>query len=460
LERRLDPFYYIPSLIALEEKVLAKKPYKLRHYSLKLASGATPTIIEVSKYYANKNTGVPFIRVQNLNETGLLSLNDLKYINHETNENYLKRSQVNEDDLLVKITGVGRMAVAGVPPKGFEGNINQHIVVVKTRDRETSEVLAAYLNSDVGERLATRRATGGTRPALDYPALKSIPIVYEPRLIELVNKARTDRENKEMQAEYILSSFDEFVCEKLGFTSQYISTPLIGHRIYKTKNFKTFNSRLDPYYYQTHFDNYYTGFEKNNELVSLKELTREIFTGKTPPKENYTEEKSNIIVKAGALKGNEINWSKVAYATNGNLSPGLQDFDILLLSAAHQISYIGKNPSIVLIPNEMKQKTVHFVGELLCIRPDIKKVHPYYLLAVLKTKFYYQLINRETRGQTSHLYPDDVSKMKIPIPKDKSVQIKISMELQNRLSEAERLFSLAEEEFAQAKKEIERLILE
>lgn len=460
MEKRLDPFYYIPSIVALENKVLAKQPLKLRHYSLRMASGATPTITDVSKYYAEKETGVPFIRVQNLNETGVLSLDDLKYINHETHENYLKRSQVKEDDLLVKITGVGRMAVAGVPPNGFEGNINQHIVVVKTESRETSEILAAYLNSEVGEKLASRRATGGTRPALDYPALRSIPIVFEPKLVELVNKARRDKEQRETEAELLLSSFDEFVCQKLGFTSQLSFNPTLEERIYRTKSFRSFNGRLDPYYHQTHFDKYYDGFGHQNDLVNLKDITKAIFTGKTPPKEKYTEEKTNIVVKAGTLKGNEVNWSKVAYAENCALSPSLKDFDILLLSAAHQISYIGKNPSIVIIPNELRKSPVHFVGELLCIRPETSKVHPYYLLAVLKTKFYYQLINRETRGQTSHLYPDDVSKIKVPIPKDEKVQIEISNELQSRLIEAERLFELANNEFNAIKNEIEKLILE
>ena len=50
----------------------------------------------------------------------------------------LQRSQVAEGDLLVKITGVGRMAVASVAPKDFIGNTNQHMVVIKTGDASIS----------------------------------------------------------------------------------------------------------------------------------------------------------------------------------------------------------------------------------------------------------------------------------------------------------------------------------
>ena len=42
LEKRLDPFFYVPELLELEKKVLAKKPKKLRDYVVSVSSGATP----------------------------------------------------------------------------------------------------------------------------------------------------------------------------------------------------------------------------------------------------------------------------------------------------------------------------------------------------------------------------------------------------------------------------------
>jgi hypothetical protein len=132
LENRLDPFYYVPELVELEKKVLAKRPKKLRDYVKCIASGATPKTTESEKYYAEKENGIPFLRVQNLSQTGVLEFDDCKYINEETHSGMLKRSQVSAGDLLVKITGVGRMAVASVVPEGFVGNINQHVCVIKT----------------------------------------------------------------------------------------------------------------------------------------------------------------------------------------------------------------------------------------------------------------------------------------------------------------------------------------
>lgn len=145
LEKRFDPFYYVPEILELEKKILAKTPKKLREYVKSIASGATPKTTESELYYAEKENGIPFLRVQNLSPTGVLAFDDCKYINKETHNGMLKRSQVSEGDLLVKITGVGRMAVASVVPENFTGNINQHVCVIKTGSKLISETLAAII---------------------------------------------------------------------------------------------------------------------------------------------------------------------------------------------------------------------------------------------------------------------------------------------------------------------------
>ena len=249
LEKRFDPFFYVPELLELEKKVLAKKPRKLRDYVLSVSSGATPKTTESEKYYAEKENGIPFLRVQNLSPTGVLEFDDCKYINEETHKGMLKRSQVSAGDLLVKITGVGRMAIASVAPEGFEGNINQHVCVIKTGSREISETLAAFLNSDIGEKLASRRSAGGTRPALDYPALLSIPIIEDKRILEITNKVIEQKQKNEAKAEKLLASIDDYLLKELDITLPTPSENTLKNRIF-IKKFKDINgSRFDPQYY-------------------------------------------------------------------------------------------------------------------------------------------------------------------------------------------------------------------
>lgn len=285
MEKRFDPFYYVPELVELEKKVLAKKPKKLRDYVKGIASGATPKTTESEKYYAEKENGVPFLRVQNLSPTSVLEFDDCKYINEETHNGMLKRSQVSAGDLLVKITGVGRMAIASVAPEGFEGNINQHICVIKTGSKEISETLAAFLNLDIGERLASRRSTGGTRPALDYPALLSIPILNDKRILAITKIVVEQKEQNEAEAEKLLLSIDDYLLKELEINLPEPPENNLKNRMFTTQISVITGNRLDPFFNQRYFDN--LKYPKSKYPVKrVKEINEEIKTG-LPIRKDY-----------------------------------------------------------------------------------------------------------------------------------------------------------------------------
>ena len=247
IERRLEPGFYKPSVSAMEKIIREKSSRKLRDYALSISGGATPKKTESDKYYADKGTGIPFLRVQNLNTDGTLSLDDCLYINNDTHEGMLQRSQVAEGDLLVKITGVGRMAVASVAPEGFIGNTNQHMVVIKTDNKEISKYLARYLNLDIIEKIASRHSTGGTRPALDYPSVKNLPIIkgidFSP-----IDRAIEIKKQKESEAQQLLDSIDAYILNELGITLPEIKTDLKSRMFLVNRS--ELEERLDPTVYK------------------------------------------------------------------------------------------------------------------------------------------------------------------------------------------------------------------
>lgn len=247
---RWDPFYFRPELVALEKRVRKVTPYRLREFVRSMAGGATPSTAEAETHYTESDDGVFFIRVQNLSTTGRLNLDDCKLITRSTHDGLLKRSQLSGGELLVKITGVGRMAVASVVPEGFEGNINQHIVAICTKDLATSETLAAYLNLDMAERLASRRSTGGTRPALDYPALLSIPVVFDERIPELMQAAVKRHQEQVKKAEALLATIDDVLLEELGIPRKPEPPNTLESRIFKTNFSDVIGQRWDPLFHQ------------------------------------------------------------------------------------------------------------------------------------------------------------------------------------------------------------------
>lgn len=163
-----------------------------------------------------------------------------------THNGLLARSQVQEDDLLVKITGVGRMAVASVPSPGFEGNINQHIARIRTDDRHTSEVLAAWLNTDIAETLAKRRSTGGTRPALDYGALRSIPVIFNEAILEAVKAAYRQHAQDLAKASEKLEGIDDYLLAELGINLPPEPENTIAKRIFTAERRELSGWRFDP----------------------------------------------------------------------------------------------------------------------------------------------------------------------------------------------------------------------
>ena len=240
---RWDPFYFQPELVELEKRVRKATSHCLRDFVLNLAGGSTPSRSEEDLHYSNAIDGVPFLRVQNITEQGL-DLSDVKYVTRNTHEGLLKRSQVTEGNLLITITG--RIASAAVAPCGFEGNINQHSVVIKTASNSISETLAAFFNLGIVNKLAIRRSTGGTRPALDYPALLSIPVIFDERISTLMSVAIARYQTQVINAKELLASIDDILLDELGIPCNPEPPNTIESRIFKRSFSEVSGNRFDP----------------------------------------------------------------------------------------------------------------------------------------------------------------------------------------------------------------------
>ena len=247
IEGRLEPDFYRPSLASLERQIRSIASHRLRDYALSLAGGATPKKTEAEAFYTDAANGIPFLRVQNLQTNGELSLDSCIFINKETHDGLLARSQVSGGDLLVKITGVGRMAIASVAPVGFVGNTNQHMVVIKTGSLAKSKYLARFLNLDIIEKIASRHSTGGTRPALDYPSLKNLPIIEGIDFLPIDNAIKLSKD-KDLEAQQLLDSIDTYLLDELGITLPEVHNEL-KDRIF-LMNRSELEGRFDPTVYK------------------------------------------------------------------------------------------------------------------------------------------------------------------------------------------------------------------
>ena len=447
--------------MALEAAVLATGAKPLRNFVLKMASGATPSVVEFEKYYAEniEAGGIPFIRVQNLSETGELKLDDVKYINNDTHTGMLKRSQVDENDLVIKITGVGRMAVASVPPNGFTGNINQHSVVAKTESREVSEYVAAFLNSDIGEKLASRRSTGGTRPALDYPALRSIPVVFDERIFQKAKEAREAKAEKEAQAAKLLESIDDYLLSELGITLPPEPDNTIENRTFKTTFTKVSGNRLDPFFNRPELFESQLAVERGHfNTIRIREVCS-LVRGVTYSQMDECSIETDIrILRANNidLLTNELDFSSIRFLRNDFRISELNKLkrnDILMSIASGSKDHVGK---VAFIENDMPY---YFGGFMAVLRMKQIQFSPKFLFYFLQSKAFRRVLFRHLGGTNiNNLNYSMISGINLPHP-DYSTQLKLVEVLDSLKERYLTLKREAKADFELAKKEIEKLIL-
>ena len=79
---------------------------------------------------AYKNDGIKFLRVENIGKNGEILLDNIKYVSEDTHYNFLKRSILKENDLLISIAGaLGRTAI--VQKCALPLNTNQAVSFVR-----------------------------------------------------------------------------------------------------------------------------------------------------------------------------------------------------------------------------------------------------------------------------------------------------------------------------------------
>lgn len=146
------------------------------------------------------------------------------------------------------------------------------------------------------------------------------------------------------------------------------------------------------------------------EYVPLGEVA-EVLRGYTPSWHDYTETGIPIL-KVRNLTNRFINFT---FDRRGHIPKDIYQkhpeahiklYDILLTASAHKPEYIAKKIDIVDI---LPSKECMAVGELLIIRPDLKKINPFYLVSILRRKEINDQFRSCIKGTTAHIYPDDVS---------------------------------------------------
>ncbi|MBL1155655.1 MAG: restriction endonuclease subunit S [Ignavibacteriota bacterium] len=147
---------------------------KLGDISAKITKGSTPT----SYKFQYQSSGVKFIRTENIDSEGKV-FGITKFINDEAN-NFLKRSQLKEKDILFSIAGtIGRVGV--VSKNDIPANTNQALAIIRLINSNVLHpFIYYYLTSPIVQSIAQKRIAGVGRANISLIDVSAFQIPLPP----------------------------------------------------------------------------------------------------------------------------------------------------------------------------------------------------------------------------------------------------------------------------------------
>jgi restriction endonuclease S subunit len=417
--QRIDAHFFNPAYfdtvnnlekLHTQNNQLQLSPLKklLRNSKTNLTGGATPK----GSPYVTEDEGIKFVRVQNVKKYKI-DTDNIVYIPEAFHRKELKRSQLRPKDVLLTITGSYGIS-AFVPDNFSEANMNQHSVKIEVdTNKILPEYLCCFLNSKFAQVQMNKWVSGGTRPALDYPSVRAISILY-PASLEKQRKVaeRTLKHAKEAyefknKKESVLLNLDKKIINTLG-----IKLPDKHAEKYFIGNLGG-NNRLDAIFYSPYHKKFIEAIKEHHykPLRKLVEPAKNI----SPPIQDFYSviDLRDIEEKTGRYDAKEV--------TDIGTSKIVLKYGNIFVSCLNPTK--GKS---LLINEELDGCIVSTEFEPL--RITSKEVIPEYLVVILRSKIALTQWEYRITGSTpsrARIGDTELLNTLIPLP-NKSTQREIA----------------------------------
>lgn len=164
----------------------------LRYLATKFGSGVTPR----GGATVYQETGIPFLRSQNIHFGGI-DLENVVHISPSIHQ-AMSSSSVKPGDVLLNITGASIGRVCSVPNEFPEGNVNQHVCIIRPKiDVILPEFMSAFLSTSIMQSEIRIEQSGASREGLTLQSIRGFmipmpPISEQRRIVNEISK-QTDR---------------------------------------------------------------------------------------------------------------------------------------------------------------------------------------------------------------------------------------------------------------------------
>jgi len=175
IEERLDAEYYKPKYMEIIRSLKSNGIYdvcNLNEITKEIRYGTSEDLDYTE-------SGVPFLRLVELNEAFSFDLSEIKYI-RESDAQRLKTFSVQEGDLLISRTGTVGCTVY-IDQALSNSIFGSYFIRVRIRKDFNPLYVSFFLNSIYGKFQSERKKTGAVQTNLTIPAILSLKIALPPR---------------------------------------------------------------------------------------------------------------------------------------------------------------------------------------------------------------------------------------------------------------------------------------
>ena len=469
LEGRFDPIFYASDLAKFNTNIFKSVSLKSIVKYFKSGFGAG------KQEQTDAKNGIIQIRPTNIDENGFLKYDKNIYLPIDKNS-----IRIEVDDILFNNTNsqelVGKTAIL---KENKELTFSNHITIIRVRKEAIlPDYLWIILNMYQRNRIFYSICTNwNNQSGIGLEVLKKLkiplpPLEIQQQIVDLYEKAYTEKQQKEAEAQRLLDSIDDYLLGELGITlpkeeellpqntdknNSYNldnDNPLVKKgRLFLTNLLEVTGKRIDPDYNSKYF---YCLFQSLNNSIypfeKIKKYLKAIKTGTTPNQKlnAFTTEKEIPFLRNTNLKKYEIDIENTKY-----IRTKYKDF----------LTFSYKDEVIMCIAGTIGISSVNIYDIPISINQNVsslrfsEEINPFFISYWFNTNIFLSLAKRASSVATIlYLNNDNLKSLPIPIPPLQK-QNEIATHISQIRNKANTLKQEGKEILEQAKQEVEQMIL-
>jgi len=399
----------------------------------------------LNNHVTYQDYGIPFIRGVNM-KNGKIDFSNMIYIDSNANK-LLWKSEVKPDMILLSMSGtLGDVAIASKCWK-YPINSNQDIAKIELGIKSNAQYIYTFLLSKYGQNYIKREARGSVQQHVFLSQIEQfiIPLfsVRFEQKIQLIIETIEDLDNR---SKTTYTQAENLLLETLGLKGFKPSKEKINIKSFKESFL--LSGRLDAEYYQEKYEEIEEKLKSTPHWDFLGKLIEKIDTGEYSPEYFVKGEKKDLTfyIRSTNIKDGQIDIDN-NYFVSKNLFNRVAKKGNIVTARVGSVGVFGE------IRNELDGAI--YSDNVLCFQLPNNYIPSVYSL-LFNSKYYFELIDRLSRGSVQQRLNQETLKDLI-IP---TIDFKIQQQISDKIEESFLLKEQSEELLELAKAAVEMAIEE